>query len=58
VAQLVQRRLEEKEAEVAYLRARMVCLSIQAQQVAGQTSTGGRPDPNKNNLYHLLFIYF
>ena len=54
----VQRRLEEKEAEVAYLRARMVCLSIQAQQVAGQTSTSGWPDPNKNNLYHFILFYF
>lgn len=50
----VQRRLEEKEAEVANLRARMVGMNNQGQQVAGQSSTSGWSGPNKNNLYHFF----
>lgn len=46
----VQRRLEEKEAEVANLRPRMVGVSNQAQQVVGQTQI----KPDKNNLLHLF----
>jgi hypothetical protein len=57
VAQLVQRRLEEKEAEVAYLRARMVCLSIQAQQVAKPQQVVGLTQIKTICTIYFLFIY-
>lgn len=48
LAQL-QRRLEEKEAEVANLTARMVGVNNQAQQASGGTSsTSGWSDPTTN----------